>query len=125
MELTAALSLSLHYIWPSLCVFSSVHFIPLPSSLPSPQLLSALDWFYTSFIHVSSLGDGFREAPDAELIEPKVDEFSELIKYKLFDLNISEADIHIMEDSIITRLQVGSQLYACNGAALSAFIAGI
>ena len=71
-----------------------------------PQLLSAIDWLYTSFMHISSLGDGFREAPGAELIEPKVDEFSEIIKYKLFDLNITEADIHIMEDSTITRLQV-------------------
>lgn len=62
-------------------------------------------------MHISSLGDGFREAPGAELIEPKVDEFSELIKYKLFDLNITEADIHIMEDSTITRLQVAKYKY--------------
>ena len=57
-------------------------------------------------MHVSSLGDGCREAPDAELIQPKVDEYAEIIKYKLFDLNITEADIHVMEDSTITRLQV-------------------
>lgn len=57
-------------------------------------------------MHISSLGDGFREAPNAELIEPKVEKYAELIKYKMFDLNITEADIHIMEDSSITRLQV-------------------
>lgn len=72
------------------------------------QLLTALDWFYTSFIHISSLGDGFVPAPGADLIEPEVDKQAELIKYKLFDLNIVEADIHIMEDSTITRLQVAS-----------------
>ena len=65
-----------------------------------------MDWFYTSFIHISSLGDGFVPAPGADLIEPEIDKQAELIKYKLFDLNIVEADIHIMEDSTITRLQV-------------------
>ncbi len=40
------------------------------------------------------------------MIEPKVDEYSEVIKYKLFDLHITEADIHITEDAAITRLQV-------------------
>ena len=75
--------------------------------------MSAVDWLYTSFIHVSSLGDGFREAPDADLIQPKVDEYSEIIKYKLFDLNITEADIHIMEDSSITRLQVFYTAHVC------------
>lgn len=76
--------------------------------LPLFQLLSAVDWLYTCFIHISSLGDGFVPAPGADLIEPEVDKQAELIKYKLFDLNIMEADIHVMEDSTVTRLQVGT-----------------
>lgn len=71
------------------------------------QLLQAADWFYTAFIHIASYGDGFIEAPDAELIEPKVEPLSEKIKYLLFNLNILEADVHLLEGDSITRIQVG------------------
>ena len=70
------------------------------------QLLQAVDWFHTAFIHTASHGDGFVEAPNVELIEPKVEPLSEAIKYRLFDLSILEADIHLLEGDTITRIQV-------------------
>ena len=70
------------------------------------QLLQVVDWFHTAFIHTASHGDGFVEAPNVELIEPKVEPLSEEIKYRLFDLNILEADIHLVEGDAITRIQV-------------------
>ena len=70
------------------------------------QLLQVVDWFHTAFIHTASHGDGFVEAPNVELIEPKVEPLSEEIKYRLFDLSILEADIHLLEGDAITRIQV-------------------
>ena len=70
------------------------------------QLLSALDWFFTGFIHTASYGDGFREAPDAELIIPLIEPISEEIKYKLLDVVIEEGDITLMDRDILTRIQV-------------------
>lgn len=75
----------------------------------SSQLLQAADWAYTAFTHAVSHGDGFNEAPGALYIEPKVEPLSELIKYRLFDLNIEEADVHFLEGSNITRVQVREQ----------------
>lgn len=70
------------------------------------QLLQVVNWFQTAFGHVASYGDSFIESPNAKLIEPDVDPFSEIIKYKLFDLTILEADLHILEGSTVTRIQV-------------------
>ena len=70
------------------------------------QLLAALDWFFTGFLHTASYGDGFREAPDAELILPKIEPIAEEIKYKLLDVVIEEGDITLMDRDILTRIQV-------------------
>lgn len=69
------------------------------------QLLLAVDWLYTTVIHTLCLGDGFQVAPDGELIRPKVEPVAEEIKYRLFKLDIAEADLHICEAGNITRLQ--------------------
>ena len=73
-----------------------------------------LDWFQLVFIHTVSHGDGFREAPGAELIQPMVDPISEEIKYRLFDLSILEADVSITEGSTLTRLQVRVAWSVCS-----------
>lgn len=65
----------------------------------------ALDWFFTVFIHTSSLGDGLEAAPDGDVIAPKVEPISEEIKYRLFTLSIAEADVHICEGDGIIQLQ--------------------
>lgn len=53
-------------------------------------------------------------APDGETICPKVDPISEDIKYRLFNLEIAEADLHISEDKSISRVQsAGLDLELC------------
>ena len=79
------------------------------------QLLVAVDWLYTTLIHTLSVGDGLLEAPGALLIQPKVEPVSEDIKYRLFNLDIAEADLHICEEGSIMRLQsAGLDLEFCN-----------
>ena len=70
------------------------------------QLLQVLDWFHTAILHTLTHGDGFQEAPNPLLIEPKVEPWSEDIKYRLFDLSISDVDLSLLEDGAITRIQV-------------------
>ncbi len=65
-----------------------------------------MDWLYTGFTHTVSHGDGFVPAPGAHLIEPKVERFSENIKYILFDMTIAEGDLHLLEGNTLTRIQV-------------------
>ena len=78
------------------------------------QLLLALDWFFTTFIHISSQGDELQVAPNGELIQPKAEPVSEDIKYSLFSLDIAEADVHICEGDGIVRLQsCGLDLEMC------------
>lgn len=69
------------------------------------QLLHAMDWFLTAFVHIFAVGDGLAVAPDGELISPCVEPISEEIKYRLFQLDISEADIHVCDADSITHLQ--------------------
>ena len=77
-------------------------------------MLIALDWLYTTVIHTLSIGDGFQVAPDGELICPQAEPISEDIKYRLFNLDIAEADLHICEGDSITRLQsAGLDLEFC------------
>ena len=75
----------------------------------------ALDWFYSTIIHTLSFGDAFQMAPDGELICPNAEPISEDIKYRLFNLDISGADVHLCEcDGSITRLQsAGFDLETC------------
>lgn len=78
------------------------------------QLLIAGDWFYTTFVHTISLGDGLVVAPDGEMICPRVEPISEEIKYRLFDLEIAEADVYIYDVGNLTRLQsAGLDLQMC------------
>lgn len=73
-----------------------------------------MDWLYTTVIHTLSIGDGLQVAPDGELICPRVEPISEDIKYRLFNLDIAEADLHICEGDSITRLQsAGLDLEFC------------
>ncbi len=69
------------------------------------QLLIALDWLYTMFIHTYSVGDALQVSPNGEVNCPKTEPISEEIKYRLFQLDIAEADLHICEAETITRLQ--------------------
>ena len=79
------------------------------------QLLQAGDWFLTTVIHVFAIGDSLAVAPDGELICPRVEPVSEEIKYRLFQLDVSEADVHICQGSSITRLQsAGLDLEFCS-----------
>lgn len=75
----------------------------------------ALDWFYTTFTHTLSLGDTFQISPEGEMIIPTVEPASEDIKYRLFNLDIAGADVHLCEaDGSITRLQsAGLDLELC------------
>lgn len=74
----------------------------------------AVDWLYTTLVHTVSLGDGLQVAPDGELIQPMVEPISEEIKYRLFNLDIAEADLHICEEGSITRVQsAGLDLEFC------------
>ena len=62
-----------------------------------------------------SFGDGFEVAPDGEVICPRVEPISEEIKYRLFDLDIAEADVYISEAGDLTRLQsAGLDLQMCS-----------
>ena len=70
-----------------------------------------VNWLQTTYGHVASYGDSFIESPNAKLIEPDVDPFSEIIKYRLFDLTILEADLHLLEGSTVTRIQVCTSDY--------------
>ncbi len=53
-----------------------------------------------------SHGDEFVPAPGALVIEPKVERFSEDIKYFMFDITLAEGDLHLLEGNTVTRLQV-------------------
>ncbi len=79
------------------------------------QLMIALEWFYTTIIHTLSLGDALQVAPDGEVICPKAEPISEDVKYRLFNLDVAGADLHLCEsDGSITRLQsAGLDLETC------------
>ncbi len=70
------------------------------------QITTALDWFLTVFTHTASFGDSCREAPDGELIQPKIEPISEEIKYKMFHFMIDEGDLNIVDGDTLTRIQV-------------------
>lgn len=53
-------------------------------------------------------------APDGDLIHPRAEPISEEIKYRLFNLEIAEADVHVCEGGNMTRLQsAGLDLEMC------------
>ena len=78
------------------------------------QLMRALDWLFTAYVSVAAAGDALAVAPDGEVIAPRVEPISEEIKYRLFQLDICEVDVHVCEGESITRLQcAGFDLDMC------------
>ena len=65
-----------------------------------------IDWLQTAVSHALSFGDGIVEAPGAILIEPQAEPLSELLKYKMFVLHISEVNFILREENSAFRLQV-------------------
>ena len=63
----------------------------------------------TAVSSIISHGDAVLLAPDPILIEPRVEPLSEVIKYKLFALTVSQADVCISDGGTLTRLQVGDR----------------
>lgn len=72
----------------------------------SPQLAEAAGWLLATVQQTVGVGDSTVEAPNGQPIQPLIDPLSEDIKYFLFDLSISEADVHLMEGEGLLRLQV-------------------
>lgn len=70
------------------------------------QLVEVANWLQGTLQQVLSVGDTLIDAPNGELIRPKVEPISEDIKYRLFDLTIAEGDLHLLEGERIMRLQV-------------------
>lgn len=70
------------------------------------QLVEVANWLQATLHQVLSVGDTLIDAPNGELIRPKVEPISEDIKYRLFDLTIAEGDLHLLEGERIMRLQV-------------------
>ena len=64
------------------------------------------DWFLTALGSILCYGDDVLKAPDPILIEPRVEPLSEMIKYKLFALAITQADVCVSDGTTLTRLQV-------------------
>lgn len=65
-------------------------------------------------MHTLSLGDAFEVSPNGEAICPRAEPISEEIKYRLFDLEIAEADVHVYEVGSMARLQsAGLDLQMC------------
>ncbi len=69
------------------------------------QLMVAGDWLLTTVTHVFGIGDSLAVAPDGESICPRVEPIAEEVKYRLFQLDVCEADVHVCEARTITRLQ--------------------
>lgn len=68
--------------------------------------MEVANWLQATLQQVLSVGDTLVDAPNGQLIRPKVEPISEDIKYRLFDLSIAEGDLHITEGDRIMRLQV-------------------
>ncbi len=65
------------------------------------------------FTHTASFGDGCREAPGGEIIQPKIEPISEKIKYKMFHFMVDEGDLTIADGDALTRIQVAIYVLTC------------
>ncbi|XP_019853101.1 PREDICTED: uncharacterized protein KIAA1109-like isoform X3 [Amphimedon queenslandica] len=85
------------------------------ASVSLNELFPVVHYFLTALSHVISPADAVLEAPDCILIEPLVEPSSELLKYKMFVLEVATIDLILKEADTMLQIQtLGFGLDLCN-----------